>query len=308
MLRLLSNVSGSGRTVIAILNWNNLDMTAACVRSLLVMDRSDFEIVVVDNGSGDNSPERLSREFPKITVLPQRINLGFAGGCNIAMRHSLSTGAEYVLVLNNDTYVAADFLSEMLSVINKDNAIGAVCPKIYFAKTPEVVWYAGGDFDPWTSRIIIHGWKQIDRGQFVASRDITLATGCAMLIRCSALSEVGLFDEKFWAYVEDLDLSLRLRRQGYRLVYVPKARVWHWDGSSSVKLGSGSHAVSQYLSTRNLLFLARKHLRWWQVPTFTVGFVFAHVVFFSAVRLWRGDYRALSAVYRGLGDGLRQAI
>lgn len=308
MLRLLNNSSGTGRTVIAVLNWNNLDITIECIRSLLAMDRLDFEIVVVDNGSSDNSAERLSREFPSITLLPQRINLGFAGGSNIAMRHALSAGAEYVLLLNNDTYVAADFLYEMLSVIKNDTGIGAVCPKIYFAKAPEVVWYAGGDFDPWTSRVIIHGWKQIDRGQFGAAQDITLATGCAMLIRCSALSEVGLFDEKFWAYVEDLDLSLRLRRKGYRLVYAPKARVWHWDGSTSVKLGSGSHAVCQYFSTRNLLFLARKYLHWWQVPTFTVGFVIAHLIFYSALRLWHRDYRAFSAVYRGLRDGMRQAV
>jgi hypothetical protein len=127
-----------------------------------------------------------------------------------------------------------------------------------------------------------------------------------MLLRCSALRDVGLLDENFWAYVEDLDLSVRLRRQGYRLVYAPLARVWHWDGATAVKsLGSGSQEVRQYLSTRNMLFLARKHLRWWQAPSFAAGFFITHVAFYAALRLWRRDFRAFAAIFKGLRHGLR---
>lgn len=280
-------------------------MTSACIRSLLAMDPANFEIVVVDNGSTDGSAEQIAHSFPGVTLMRERVNLGFAGGCNVAMRRALAAGAEYILLLNNDAYVAPDFLEQMINQISGTPHIAAVCPKIYFASKPDTVWFAGGDFNPWTGGVVIHGLKSIDRGQFDAPRDITLATGCAMLIRCSALSEVGLLDENFWAYVEDLDLSLRLREKGYRLVYAPKARAWHWDGATAAKsMGEGSQAVRQYLSTRNLLFLARKHLRWWQIPTFTVGFLFLHVAFYSAIRLIRRDFRALAAVYRGIGHGL----
>jgi GT2 family glycosyltransferase len=296
----------TARAAIIILNWNNYQMTAECIRSLLAMDAANYEVLVVDNGSTDGSMEMLSKEFPCIATLPQKSNLGFAAGCNVGVRYALARGAEYVLLLNNDTFVARDFLSEMLAVIDSDPRIGAVCPKIYFAAYPDKLWYAGANFSLWTGTVRHRGWKEIDHGQFDSCQEMTRATGCAMLVRCSALREVGLLDEQFWAYAEDLDWSLRFLERGYRLRYAPKARLWHHDGATSVKsMGRGSEAMRQFLGTRNTVFVARKHLRWWHVPTYLSTFVFNHIAFYTALRLWRRDFRAVAALYRGLGQGLR---
>jgi GT2 family glycosyltransferase len=299
------NSKPTTKITVVVLNWNSHKMTAACIRSLQATDGPDFEILVVDNGSTDGSVHILPQEFPQITVLPQRRNLGFAAGCNVGMQHALANDAEYVLLLNNDTIVAQEFIREMLAAIESDPGIGAVCPKIYFADHPDLLWYAGADFSLWTGRFKIRGWRQIDRGQFDHNQEITQATGCAMLMRCSALHDVGLLDEQFWAYAEDLDWSLRSLQRGYRLMLAPKARIWHHDGATSVKLmGSKSQAIRQFFSARNMAFVARKHVHWWQIPTHAVGFMISQIAFYTALRLWRRDFRALSAIYKGVSHGL----
>ena len=296
-------------TAVIILNWNSHRMTSECISSLLAMDAANFEILLVDNGSTDGSAHMLPQEFPQITLLSQDTNLGFAAGCNVGVRYALAKGAEYVLLLNNDTFVAPEFLSEMVAVIETDPSIAAVCPKIYFADPPDRLWYAGADFSLWTGTVRHRGWKEIDRGQFDNCQEMTRATGCAMLVRCSALRDVGLLDEQFWAYAEDLDWSLRFLKLGYRLMYAPKARLWHYDGATSVKsMSRGSEAMRQFLGTRNMVFVARKHLRWWHVPTYLFTFVFNHIAFYTALRLWRRDFRALFALYRGLSQGLRSSL
>ena len=284
-------------------------MTSECIRSVLAMSAGNFEIIVVDNGSSDGSAQMLPQEFPQITVLSQETNLGFAAGCNVGVRYAVAKGVEYVLLLNNDTLVAPDFVSEMLAVIETDPRIAAVCPKIYFVDPPDKLWYAGADFSLWTGTVRHRGWKEIDHGQFDHCQEITRATGCAMLVRCSALGDVGLLDEQFWAYAEDLDWSLRFLKRGYRLMYAPKARLWHYDGATSVKsMGKGSEAMRQFLGTRNMVFIARKHLRWWHVPTYLLTFALNHIAFYTALRLWRRDFRALVALYRGLSHGLRSSL
>jgi GT2 family glycosyltransferase len=291
---------------VVVLNWNSYEMTAECIRSLQATDGPDFEILVVDNGSTDGSVEMLPREFPLIVVLPQQRNLGFAAGCNVGMRHALVNNAEYVLLLNNDTFVAPDFVREMLATIESDPRIGAVCPKIYFADEPEIIWYAGADFSLWTGTAKHRGWKEVDRGQFDGQKEITQATGCAMLVRCSALRDVGLLDEQFWAYAEDLDWSVRFLKGGYRLAFAPKASLWHCCGATAVKsMGAGSQAIRQFFSTRNMVLVARKHLRWWQIPSYVLGFGITHILLYTALRLWRCDFPALLAIYKGLAQGLR---
>jgi GT2 family glycosyltransferase len=284
-------------------------MTANCLRSLMAMGAEGYEIVVVDNGSIDGSAQSLAKEFPEVTVLPQDRNLGFAAGCNVGMRHALQRGTEYILLLNNDTCVAKDFLVKILLRIDCDKKMAIVCPKIYFGDQPDLLWYAGGDFSLWTGTPKHRGWKQIDRGQFDDQEEMTEGTGCAMLVRSSLLSEVGLLDEEFWSYAEDLDWSIRFLKRGYRLGFAPKARVWHFEGATSVKsMGLGSQAIRQFYSTRNMVVVARKHVRWWQTPSYLLGFTINHVAFYTLLRLWRRDFRALVAIYKGLGQGLRTTV
>ena len=294
---------------VVILNWNSREMTADCIRSLRTTTGPDFKILIVDNGSTDGSAENLAQEFPEITVLPQGRNLGFAAGCNVGMRYALAHAADYVLLLNNDTVVASDLICEMLAAIKGDPGIAVVCPKIYFAEQPETLWYAGADSSLWTGTAKHRGWKEHDRGQYDHHQEITQATGCAMLVRCNVLPEVGLLDEQFWAYAEDLDWSVRFLKRGYRLAFSPKARVWHRCGATAVKsMCAGSQAIRQFLSTRNLVFVGRKHLRWWQAPTCILGFMFSHIAFYIALRLWQHDFQALWAIFRGLGQGLRASL
>jgi len=297
------------RCTVIVLNFNGERLLPACLDSLARQTGTDIDTVVVDNGSSDGSAALISQRYPWVRFIALDKNSGFSLANNIALLDALDRDSEYALLLNNDTFAAPDFVFQMLAVMQGNQSTAAVCPKIFFAHQPDRLWYAGGDFSPWTSRTRHRGWKEIDRGQFDHIQDITQATGCAMLVRCDAMREVGLLDEQFWAYAEDLDWSARFLGRGYRLAFAPKAHLWHLDGTTSVKLlGSGSEAVRQFLSTRNMVFVSRKHVRWYQLPTYTLGFIWKHIAFYTALRLWRRDFRALWAIYRGISQGLRTPL
>jgi GT2 family glycosyltransferase len=297
------------RCTVIVLNFNGEQLLPACLESLARQTYEDIDTVVVDNASSDGSAALIAQKYPWARLLALDKNYGFSVANNLALRDALSRGSGYALLLNNDTFAAPDFILEMLAVMQGDPRVGAVCPKIYFADRPEMLWYAGGDFSLWTSTSRHRGWKEIDHGQYDGQREITQATGCAMLVRCAALHDVGFLDEQFWAYVEDLDWSVRFLKRGYRLAFAPKARLWHLDGATNVKtLGSGSEAMRQFFSTRNMVFLARKHIRWWQIPTYLLGFLVSHIAMNTALRLWRRDFRALSAIYKGIGQGLLTSL
>lgn len=285
-----------------ILNWNGKHFLKDCLSSLRAQTSDAFKTIVVDNGSQDGSTEYVTREFPEVQVLALTENLGFCAANNLGMKAAISHGAEAVLLLNNDTRVAPDFIEQMLNAFSEDNLIAAVCPKIYFSEQPDRFWYAGGQFSLWTSRSHHIGWKQVDHGQFDRQRDITAATGCAMLVRASAIEEAGFLREEFWAYAEDLEWTLRFLEKRYRVIYEPRARVWHHDGGTTV---AGRSAYRrQYLSTRNLLLLCREHVPWWQLPGFLLGFLVFHIGYYSCLRLVRRDFRAFCAIYRGILDSV----
>jgi hypothetical protein len=293
----------SPRCTVIILNWNGKKYLRGCLDSLRQQSARSIDILLVDNGSQDGSVEFVAETFPEVRVLRLKENLGFCKPNNLGMDDAFARGAEFVLLLNNDTTVAPDCVEQMLAAMTNDPKAAVVCPKIYFADPADALWYAGADFSIWSSRSQHAGWRQTDRGQHDSARFITQATGCAMLVRSSAIKDVGLLDERFWAYVEDVDWSIRFLRKGYRLRYEPKARVWHYDGGTSV--AGGSQFRRQYLSTRNLLLLCREHARWWQVPTFLLGFFCFHVAFYSCLRLVRRDFRALRAIREGIFDAMQ---
>jgi GT2 family glycosyltransferase len=294
------------RTAIVVLNWNSGRMTAECIRSLLKMTAEDYEIIVVDNGSHDDSVEYLQKQFPSITMLPQDRNLGFAAGCNVGMKLALERGVRYVLPLNNDTIVDPDFLTELLTAAETSSRAAIVSPKIYFCDLPDRLWWAGGRFSLWSGIPQHRGRKQLDAGQFDVVCETDWATGCAALIRCDVLERVGLFDETFFGNVEDLDLSLRVRQAGYQIYYAPKARLWHKEGADYRK--NAGEYVRKFTGTRNLLFVMRKHASVVQWATFLPNFLARYVCFYIGLSLIRRDFRSAWAVVEGIRAFLRSRV
>jgi GT2 family glycosyltransferase len=288
-----------------VLNCNGRELLRPCLQSLAKQRYQEFETVVVDNGSTDGSLAMLAQDFPRVRVIALKENRGFSIANNIAIRDALRRGFEYILLLNNDTVLDAPCIGELLAAIGAAGRIAAVCPKIYFVAAPDRLWYAGADFSLWTARLTQRGWRKKDTGQFDGNLDITAATGCCVLLRASALRGAGLLDEELWAYLEDVEWSIRLRRCGYALRLAPKAQIRHHDGATWVRqLGGGSQARRQYYSTRNMLLIGWRHARWWQLPTYIAGFVIWELSFYTALRILQRDWRALAATYRGTLAGL----
>ncbi|MGB7433842.1 MAG: glycosyltransferase family 2 protein [Candidatus Acidiferrum sp.] len=285
-------------TAIVLLNWNSREMTAECIRSIVAMNATDYEIIVVDNGSKDSSPEYLHSLFPEITILPQDRNLGFAAGCNVGMRSALERGVKYVLPLNNDTVVDPSFLSELQQLGEDHPQAAMISPKIYFWDMPDRFWWAGGSFSLWTGMARHVGRKERDVGQFDLDVELDWATGCAVLIRTDALRKTGLFDETFFGNAEDLDLSLRMKNAGYKIWFAPRAKLWHKEGVDYRK--NAGEYLRKFTGTRNLLYVMRKHAGIIQWLTFWPNFLVRYVGFYVALSTVRRDYRSAWAVLEGI--------
>ena len=288
------------KTTIILLNWNSQEMTEECVRSLLAMkcEGDSFDIIIVDNGSKDGSPQFLQATFPGVEVIFNPRNLGFTGGCNVGMKRALERGAGCVLLVNNDTIVNQDFLVNLLAESRTNPRAAIISPKIFYFDHPKRIWWAGGSFSLWQGVPRHLGWKEIESGRYETARDIDWATGCGMLIQSAALEEVGLFDERIFANGEDLDLSLRMRNLGWRIRYAPTAQMWHKEGFATRK-NVGEHA-RKFTATRNILWVMHKHARAWHWITFWPYFLVRYVSVIVIKSILRGDWRSAWAMFAGI--------
>lgn len=255
------------KIVISIINYNNTPDTISCLKSLddLVIKDMSVSVVVIDNASREAFPVDISLKNLPVTVLRSEVNTGFSGGHNIGIRHALQEGADYILILNNDTEVNKHLVEELLQAIKQEEMIGVAVPKIYFAKGQEfhkdrykveeqgrVIWYAGGKMD-WRNIIGHHrGVDEVDNGQYERVEETAFATGCCMLVKRDVFEKVGFFDEKYFLYYEDSDLSMRVRKKGWKIIYTPRAMLWHSNAGSTG--GSGSRLQDYFISRNRLLF------------------------------------------------------
>ena len=220
------------RVTAIVLNWNGESDTAACLDSLLVQQGVALEVLLVDNDSPDGSGERLRGRYPDLHYLQTGANLGYAGGNNRGIAWAMDRGAEWVLVCNNDTVAEPQCVRTLLAAAQADERIAALAPLIVRFDSPESVWFAGGTFSV-ARGLGRHDHEgatvaQVERRLGTAAwQPCTFLTGCCLLLRVRALDAVGAFREDFFAYVEDVDLSLRLSRAGWRLGWVPRARLAH---------------------------------------------------------------------------------
>lgn len=243
------------RISIISVNYNGFALTAAMIDSLRRHVTTPLEIVVVDNGSARDEAALLRERYPDIVVLRSDENLGFAGGNNLGIR--AATG-DCLLLLNNDTEVTDDTLHHLAETLDADPSIGAICPKIRFWTPPQAIQFAG--YTPLT-RITLRngliGFGQPDDGSYDSPHETPYAHGAAMMVRREAVGKAGPMPEEYFLYYEELDWSERLREAGYRIVYDPRATVFHKESATT---GQQSPLRSYYL-TRNRLLFARRNRR-----------------------------------------------
>jgi GT2 family glycosyltransferase len=252
-----------------IVNWNGKKDTLKLLSSLESVKKGRDELItfVVDNGSDDGSPDAIRNGYPGVRIIETGSNLGFAAANNIGIRQAMAMKARFFWILNNDTYVDCDALS--LAEAFNDGQVGAAGSKIYFAPGKEyhskrysdeergrVLWYAGGLID-WKNMYASHrGVDEVDSGQYDVQTETDFVTGCSMMLSDKAVRQVGLFDERYFLYFEDVDLSLRIKQHGLKTVYMPDSVVWHVNAGSSGGPGSRLH---EYYLTRNRLLAGMKY-------------------------------------------------
>lgn len=249
--------AGKAHVVAVVLNWNGRDETVACLESLATSDYSPLTVVAVDNGSREDIGPVVAERIPDAVVIRNRVNRGFAGGMNVGIRRAASLGADYVLLLNNDTRVDATMVTALVEAAADHPNAGMVCPLVLYRDNPGVILSAGLRCD------LRRGYQgppigqgELDLGQFSAVREVDAPTGAAMLVPTQVVAQVGLLDESLFLYGEDVEWATRMRTAERRVYVAPSARLWHGLSTSS---GGPCSPLSAYYQTRNTFVVCARH-------------------------------------------------
>ena len=244
------------KLMIIILNLNLKDDTLALIHSLVAAGATPDQIILVDNGSTDGCVAEIRKRFNnQINLIENEQNLGFATGNNQGARLALHLGAEWLLLLNNDTEVAPDFFLEIEQAIKSDSPYLIFSPAIYYYSEPEIIWHLGAKRFPGTllARNLYQGQKRPENLPDLMPTDFI--SGCGMLLHRSVFERVGLFDDRFIIYWEEVDFSMRASKAGYKMANITRAKMWHKVSRTMSRVKDRT----RYLYTRNLIFYARKN-------------------------------------------------
>lgn len=280
-------------TAVIVPNWNGAEMLAKCLSSL-EKQTVKTEIIVVDNGSSDNSTETVKKNFPNVRLIKNFKNLGFAGGVNKGIKQAMGTDHEFIALFNNDATAEPDWLEKLLSRIETDEMLGIVTGKLM--RDDKKHFDSTGDFYSTWGIPFPRGRNQQDLSQYDKSEEVFGASGGASVYRSKMLEEIGLFDERFFAYYEDVDVSFRARLAGWKIAYEPSAVAYHKVGATSEKLGP----FTRYHSVKNF------HLLYWKNMPGKLFFKYLPLFWLQGLRFaisstLRGG---LPAYLRGLGRAM----
>ncbi len=247
-----SHTGEPGAIAVIILNWNGIEDTLECLESVSGIEFENFFVLVVDNGSTDDSCARIKEEYPEVILIENDVNLGFAGGNNVGIRYALANGAEYIFLLNNDTVVDPRILTRLLSASHICGDNGIFGPKIYHHAEPDLVWYGGTRWDASS--------LTFDHNAFGDMENIcstAYVCGCALFIPASVVVRLGWMDIRYFLIFEDVEWCYRARLLGIESYFVPAATVWHKVSSS---FGGALSPMAVYYHARNFLLWGERHL------------------------------------------------
>ncbi len=291
-------MSDRRKTGVVTVTYNSEAVIDGFLRSLLQQSHGDFVLYVIDNASSDTTLNRLAGYHDdRIVVIRNAENRGVAAGNNQGIRASLQDGCDAVLLINNDTEFEPQLL-EKLSAALEQHGCDMATPKMLFFDSPARIWCAGGQFNRAKGYLPVHyGADETDRGQHDVTRVVEYTPTCCVLVRSSVFHRIGAMDERYFLYFDDTDFLFRAQRAGMKLVYLPKAKLWH--KVSSLTGGSSPFAV-RYL-TRNHVYFIRKNLGFGAsllyLPAYEVRLLFK---MFLRIVSWDGFTARQSAFFEGL--------
>ncbi len=294
---------------IIILNWNGWEDTLECLESLYQITYPNYEVIVVDNDSKNQSVKKIKSWAEKaperLLIIENDKNYGFTGGNNIAINQILKKGrSEYILLLNNDTVVDKNFLTELIKVAEKKENIGILGSKIYyynFQGRKDVIQSVGTKVNLYTARFSNYGNKQIDKKQFENNKFVDCICGACLLIKREVVQDIGLLNNIFFAYFEDVDWGLRAKKKGYQVTCVPNSKIWHKEGMSLKK----APEISLYYCTKNAFLIEKIHANFFQLSFFI--FYYFLIKFPKKIvycLLFKDRINVLKNYFKGLKEGI----
>jgi len=301
------------KLAIILVNWNSFELTKDSLDSLQQTTYTNYDCILVDNGSVDSSGHELKIQFPNIILIESEINKGFTGGNNLGIDYALQNGYEYIMMLNNDVAVESNFLEPLISRLDQNPSIGAVQPLIYFHHDRNLIWNAGSKYLSWIGLPLTLMYYRKDplRKQTMQQKKIDWITGCAFMMRSDILKNTETLKERYFIYFEDVDLSFRIKKAGYTLSYVPESVIYHIAGmahksKTKEKEGFLSPKV-HYLNSRNRIWFLKVHTPFWAVPT-TFFYQFCYYLGVSFYFIIRLRFNKLKAWLSGIKDGLLSSV
>ncbi len=296
---------------IVVVNFNGRSELGELLDSLAVQSLAPREVILVDNASEDGSPDYVRRTYPWVDLVETGENLGFAGGVNAGAERARG---DLLVLINNDAVADSEWLAELVGALEAEPGAAAAVPRIHLAGEPDVYECAGADFDNlgfcWG-----RGSNERDTGQYHAPSEVAGVTGCSLALRRSALAGEPVFDPDFFMYYEELDLSLRLRGRGHRILYVPSAVAFHKRSRAVGRAVTRPRLFQQFYGNRNRLKILAKYypvgLLLRNLPLIAMSYAYWNLYFLrhGGPRLFlRAVFQQLAFLARGLGERRRHRV
>lgn len=290
------------RIAVILVNYNGLIYNDNCIASILQSEcEEQLHIYVVDNGSTDGSMEVLEKMQggePRLSLVYMGKNEGFSAANNVGIKKAMEDGTDYILLLNNDTVIEKEMISELVNAQKRYAGCCMTVPKIYYYDKPDTIWSAGGGFTKIVKKPVSYGENQPDKNEYNVEKKCENANGCCILLSAEVIKRMGLLNEDFFLYYEDTEYFMRAEEKDISIIYVPSARMYHKVNGSTK--GNDNVACVYYI-TRNWLMCHKLHLSKARYPVFWIYFMMNRLAWIG-IWLLNRKYLQVKAVYEGIRD------